>query len=204
MNLISPPNIIKKFHKKLTWNIKTDTKQIFLTFDDCQCEDLTYWVLELLKRHNIEATFFCTGKYVENTNIVSYILKNNHSIGNHGYQHFNGYKTKTTKYISNVLKCSGIIDSELFRPPYGKLKSRQSKILLKNYKIIMWDVLSYDFDAKTTPQQCFENVKKHTKPGSIVVFHTNSKARKNIQYTLPATIEYFTKKGYKFNKLSMK
>lgn len=203
MKLVYPPNIIRKFTKNIIWSIKERKKTIFLTFDDCNSEDLTYWALELLKEFNIKATFFCTGKNIEGTTAVSDILKEGHSVGNHGYEHLNGFKTRTKEYVSDVLKCNSLIDSDLFRPPYGRITPKQYKILQKNYKIIMWEVVSYDFDKNVTPQECFENVKKYSKSGSIIVFHTNEKARRNIQYALPATIEYFFKIGYQFDKIPM-
>ena len=203
MKLVYPPNIVRKFAKNFIWSIKRSEKTLFLTFDDCKSEDLTYWTLDLLKEYNVKATFFCTGKNIEDTTIVSDILEEGHSVGNHGFEHLNGFKTNTEEYVSDILKCNGLVDSDLFRPPYGKITRNQAKILQENYKIIMWEVISYDFDKTITPQECLENVKKHSKSGSIIVFHTNEKARRNIQYTLPLTLEYFLKNGYKFDKIPM-
>lgn len=202
MKFITAPKIIRKIFKKIIWRIDTDKKNLYLTFDDCSDNELTDWVLSVLEKNNIKATFFCTAKYIKDNDILEKISKNGHYIGNHSYSHFNGLKTSNKKYLEDIEKSKTLIKSDLFRPPYGKLSLRQFNYIRNNFLIIMWDVLSYDFEKKTTKEQCFDIIKKHTKKGSIIVFHTIAKAKKNIQFCLPATIEYFTNKGYKFKNLA--
>ncbi|MBN2892362.1 MAG: polysaccharide deacetylase family protein [Bacteroidales bacterium] len=203
MKFIYPPYFIKKIFKNFIWEIKTNERNIFLTFDDCSSKNLTYWVLDTLRQYNIKATFFCTGKNIEGTNIINDIIKAGHRIGNHSYSHLNGFKSKIEEYVSDVQKAHKLINSDLYRPPYGKIKLRQAKLLRERYKIVLWSVISYDFDKNTTPTKCFENIKKNTKSGSIIVFHTNEKAKKNVQYALPATIEHFLNKGYSFESIPL-
>jgi len=197
MKLIKIPNIIKKIYKSAIWTIPNEKNEIYLTIDDCSDEETTLEVLDILENHQVKATFFCIGKYVEENNLHKKIIKEGHGIGNHGYEHLNGLKTDYDKYISNVFNCASIIDSDLFRPPYGKISIKQLKKLSQSFKIIMWDVLSYDFDEKTTPIECLENVKSNIESGSIIVFHANKKSQKNILFALPVFLEYI--KTTKFN-----
>ena len=137
-------------------------------------------------------------------NILEKILKAKHTIGNHTFNHINGWKTKTDDYIKNVLKCDKYIETSLFRPPYGKIRPLQINRLKEKYKIVLWSVLSYDFDKNVTKQECLNNAIINTKKGSIVVFHDNIKSKDNLFYALPGFLEYFTKKGYKFKALTKK
>lgn len=204
------PKIIKKIFYNQVWDIPNTEKKIYLTFDDGPTPEITEWVLNLLEKENIKATFFCIGQNIEkHPEIFEKIITFGHSVGNHTFNHLKGWKTTTDKYIENVDLCkteickSAIIKySNLFRPPYGKIKPNQSKTLRKKgFKIIMWDVLSKDYDLNTSPEQCLINIKK-TKSGSIIVFHDSLKAWKNLEYTLPKAIAFLKSEGFLFDKIN--
>ena len=207
------PRFITRFFSKYTWRFPSKKKEIFLTFDDGPTPEITEFVLSELKKHHAKATFFCIGKNIKNhPEIFSEIISDGHSIGNHTQNHLKGWKTKTEDYIDNVLECENVIssavensinlktqNSKLFRPPYGKIKKSQAKELLKrNYKIIMWDVLSADFDTTISKEKCLQNVLENTKEGSIIVFHDSVKAAERMKYALPKVLKAFSDKGYVF------
>jgi len=196
--------IFKKLFSNYVWDIPNNENKVYLTFDDGPTPEITEWVLSKLNEYNAKATFFCIGdnirKYPE---IFQKVINEGHSIGNHTFNHLNGWKTNTNNYIENAMRCdnetrnSKLETQNLFRPPYGKIKPSQSKILRKlGYKIIMWDVISYDFDATISKEQCLENVLKNVKSGSIIVFHDSKKAFFNLEYVLPRTLEFLKDKGY--------
>lgn len=197
--LIQPKSALKLLYPKAIWKIKATEPTIYLTFDDGPIPELTEWVLDVLKQYNIKATFFCVGdNIVKNPAVYKRIINEGHTVGNHTYNHLKGFKTRSQDYMNNVLRCEELTKSKLFRPPYGQLKPTQYRQLLLNaYKIIMWDVISYDYE-KISPEACFSNVKRNVKAGSIVLFHDNVKAKENLMYALPKTIEYFLKLNYTF------
>ena len=204
------PGFVKTLFPNFIWNINTNNKEIFLTFDDGPTPEITNWVLETLKAYNAKATFFCIGNNIEKHPLVfKNIIEEGHTIGNHTYNHLKGWKHKTNTYLEDIKKTQELIDSKserhqhtslnLFRPPYGKIKSKQSKqTLALGYKIIMWDVLSYDWDIAVTEKRCLENVISTAKEGSIIVFHDSVKASRNLKYALPKVLEYYSEKGYSF------
>lgn len=199
---------IKWIFPKYVWEIPNNENKIYLTFDDGPTPEITEWVLELLKRHNIKATFFCIGNNIEkHPEIFQKVIADGHSIGNHTFNHLKGWKTKTVDYIENTRLCketiqSNSVNSKLFRPPYGKIKFSQSRILRKmGYKIIMWDVLSVDYDKNITPEKCLENVIKNTASGSVIVFHDSIKAFGNLEFALPKAIEQLKEKGFIFDRI---
>ncbi len=204
MHFVNSPYIIKKLYKQnLIWEIHSKEKNIYLTFDDGPNHETSIWILKTLDNFDAKASFFCVGNNIKkNPDILKKILAAKHTIGNHTFNHINGWKTKTDDYIKNVLKCNKYIETSLFRPPYGKIRPLQIHRLKEKYNIILWSVLSYDFDKNVTKQECLKNVIANTKKGSIVVFHDNTKAKDNLFYALPRFLEYFTKKGYKFKALT--
>jgi peptidoglycan/xylan/chitin deacetylase (PgdA/CDA1 family) len=209
MNWIKTHWSIKKLFSNYVWDLPNNENKVYLTFDDGPTPEITEWTLNLLKEYNAKATFFCIGdnirKYPE---IFQKVIANGNSIGNHTYNHLNGWKTSTSDYTENAKlyeteHCKLSTEHcQLFRPPYGKIKPSQSKILRKlGYKIIMWDVISYDFDATITKEQCLENVLKNVQSGSIIVFHDSKKAFQNLEYVLPRTLEFLKEKGFVFEKI---
>jgi len=201
--IISPPKIVRLAFPNFVWEMTNDEKKIYLTFDDGPSEVLTLWILETLRKHNAKATFFCVGDSVRKyPRSYNNILKENHSVGNHTFNHLNGYKTKYSDYINNFAKANKIIDSNLFRPPYGRIKKSQAKEILKSKKIIMWNVLSLDYNNSISPQECFDNIKKYTTSGSIIVFHDNKKAETNMKFALQKTLEYYSYQNYTFEKIA--
>ena len=201
---IKTNRLIKLIFSNYVWDIPTVEKKVYLTFDDGPTPEITAWVLNQLKAFDAKATFFCIGNNIQKyPEIFNLILLNGHNIGNHTFNHYNGWKTKTRDYFENVLSCKEAIQQQttdnrqLFRPPYGKIKKSQAKAILElGYKIIMWDILSADFDTTITPEKCLENVLKNVAPGSIIVFHDSAKAFKNLEYTLPRTLQFLKDNQY--------
>jgi peptidoglycan/xylan/chitin deacetylase (PgdA/CDA1 family) len=209
--MIKVPKIIKLLFFNQVWNIPNTENTIYLTFDDGPTPEITERVLEILDNHHIKATFFCIGDNVrKHPEIVQKIISKQHSAGNHTYSHLKGWKTKTKTYISNTEACEiklnslfKIRNSKLFRPPYGKITPWQSYKLRKlGYKIIMWDVLSRDYDASISAEKCYENVIKNVSSGSIIVFHDSNKAKENVLNSLEKTIETLKNKGFNFEKIA--
>ena len=208
---IKTPGFIMRFFSKYTWRLPVNSNEIFLTFDDGPTPEITEFVLSELKKYNAKATFFCIGKNIKKqSNTFNKIVSEGHAIGNHTQNHLQGWKTNNQKYLTNVLECENIIanwpqkvnNSKLFRPPYGKIRKSQARNLLKNgYKIIMWDVLSGDFDSSISNERCLQNVLKNTRNGSIVVFHDSMKAAEKIKYALPRVLKAFSDKGFSFSKI---
>ena len=204
--LAKTPWLVKKLYSECIWDIKVTEKILFLTFDDGPHPEATPFVLQQLKKYNARATFFCIGKNVkEYFEIYKQLIDDGNKPANHTYTHLNGWKTKDDEYLNDVYKASTIIDSNLFRPPYGRATKFQLRAL-KNEKLqlktIMWDVLSGDFDEKITPENCYLNVINNTTPGSIIVFHDSLKALPKLQYTLPRILEYFSERKFQFNIIS--
>lgn len=185
------------------WKVDTEKKVLYLTFDDGPIPEITENVLQALSFFDAKATFFCVGEnVVKNPKIYERILKNGHSVGNHTFSHLSGLKTETREYIDNVEKAAQYIDSNLFRPPHGRMKTSQLLELSTQYHVVLWDVLSYDFDKNLNPKQCFDNVEHFSRPGSIIVMHDSIKAKQNMFYTLTQTLSYFSALGYKFEALT--
>jgi peptidoglycan-N-acetylglucosamine deacetylase len=202
---VKTPWWLKKIYPTCVWEMPTKEKIIYLTFDDGPHPVATNFVLEQLKIYNAKATFFCIGKnVVEYAEVYRQIIDEGHQPGNHTYNHCNGWKTADKEYLDNISAAKKIIDSKLFRPPYGRITKFQLSLLSTfNFQLtsIMWTVLSGDFDIKLSKEKCLSNVLQNTGSGSIVVFHDSEKAYEKLQYTLPKVLEYFTSKGYSFEKL---
>jgi len=202
MYLVHTPQYVQALFPGLTWKMSTGAKEIYLTFDDGPIPDVTPWVLETLRQYDAKATFFCVGdnvrKYPE---IYDMVVEDGHAVGNHTLNHLSGWSTENISYFHNIRHCARMVQSGLFRPPYGKLRPSQIQFLQRHYRIIMWDVLSADFDKDITPEDCFQNVIQNAVPGSIVVFHDSLKAETNLRYALPLVLEHFSKMGYTFSAL---
>ncbi len=249
MYFVKTPWWLKKLYPQLVWNKARTTKTIFLTFDDGPIPIVTPAVLKILKTYNAKATFFCIGdNIIKHPDIFLQLKADGHAIGNHTQNHLKGWATADEEYIDNFNKCQSLTQTNLFRPPYGRIKKSQifkiqnlkfknqklapgeneihnskiknqtpnnildqtetlnipvDKSIIKNQKskIIMWDVLSGDFDTTLSPEKCLRNVLKHTENGSIVVFHDSLKAWDRLQYVLPKALEYWQKQGFSIGVL---
>lgn len=201
---VRSPYIIRKLSwKELKWEVHDAGKRIFLTFDDGPIPEVTPQVLEILKEHRAKACFFCVGdNAAKNPEILERILENGHSVGNHTYSHLNGWKTDSAEYIQDVHKAAGYLNTKVFRPPHGRIRRDQALQISLNYEIVLWSVLSWDFDQRISPEKCLENVLSHTKSGSIVVFHDSIKASRNMLFALPRFLKHFSDKGFTFEALS--
>lgn len=179
-----------------------NSKTLYLTFDDGPEPEATLQVLDILDKYQIPATFFCVGERVENhAGIYKRILEKGHKTGNHTYNHLNGWKTKSSAYKASVEACAQVVESSLFRPPYGRITHRQAHALHPHYKIIMWSLLTYDFSPSLNRDTCLKRAVKKTGPGEIIVFHDNLKALPTMSYVLPRYIESCLERGYGFGGL---
>lgn len=204
MFIEQPPLLYRLLYNKALWRIKVpEKKTIYLTFDDGPIPEITPWVLDLLDKYSIKATFFCVGdnvrKYPE---IYEDIVSREHKTGNHTFNHLQGWKHTDKYFLENAREATKLIDSHLFRPPHGHMRLSQTQRLINaGYRVVMWDVVTRDYSRFQTPNQVLENVKKYTRDGSIIVFHDSLKAEKNIRYALPLALEWLIKQGYKFELL---
>ncbi|MBL1232197.1 MAG: polysaccharide deacetylase family protein [Flavobacteriales bacterium] len=204
MYLVKSSYFIKKYYSNFIWKIPTAEKIIYLTFDDGPTPEITEWTLTTLKKFNAKATFFCIGNNVSKHPIIfNKIMREGHAVGNHTHHHLNGWHTNNETYLTNIKKCEEVVKSKLFRPPYGRIKKSQYELIKNDYQVIMWDVLSGDFDPKTSPEKCLNNVIHNTTEGSIVVFHDSMKATDNLKFTLPKILAHFAEQGYRFDKLEL-
>jgi len=205
MYLVKTPWLLKKLYPNLLWDADRSSRCIYLTFDDGPIPIVTPFVLNILKQYNAKATFFCIGDNVnKHPEIFEQIKNDGHAIGNHTFNHLKGWATDDQTYLNNFLLADKLLDTNLFRPPYGRMKRSQAK-LLQNAKpglqMVMWNVLSADFDVNITPERCLENVMKNTKSCDIVLFHDSLKARDRMEYALPRALEIWSSKGYEFKSL---
>ena len=221
LSIVKTLKAARRLFPAALWKIRTREKVLYLTFDDGPIEDVTPQVLDELKKYDARATFFCIGKNIEaNTGIYYRMAEEGHTIGNHTHDHPNGWYTANDVYIENVAKCAATMESVMakipmatntndvaiaetvfFRPPYGKISPSQYNHLKKSYKIVMWDVLTFDFDLKVTKEQVLDNVLKNAAPGSIIVFHDSLKAKEKVLYALPKVLEHYSQLGYRFEVL---
>lgn len=197
MYLVKTPPIVKTIFADFVWHIDTDIKEVFLTFDDGPIPGLTPWVLDILAEYNSKATFFCVGENVKkHRSIFDRIIQEGHTIGNHTYNHLNGWNTENEVYIQNVAECDNFMETNLFRPPYGKMKPSQSSVIKSEKTVVMWDVLSGDFDLSITKEKCLTNVIENYSQGSVIVFHDNIKAEEKLKYVLPSFLEHLAENGF--------
>ncbi|MDH8702259.1 peptidoglycan/xylan/chitin deacetylase (PgdA/CDA1 family) [Dysgonomonadaceae bacterium PH5-43] len=194
-----PPIFYRLLFPGAYWRFNKKKKVVYLTFDDGPIPEITHWVLDLLDKYKIKATFFCVAdnvrKYPE---IYNEVLRRGHLTGNHTFHHLQGIKTRSKKFIQDVEDANNLIESNLFRPPHGHIRFPQLQALKKKYKIIMWDVVTRDYSCLMTEEQVLDNVKKYTRNGSIIVFHDSLKAESKMKYALPKAIEWLISEGYSF------
>jgi peptidoglycan/xylan/chitin deacetylase (PgdA/CDA1 family) len=196
------PLFFRGVYKKVIWRKDSQSKTLYLTFDDGPIPEVTPWVLDVLDRYNIKATFFCVGENVwRYPDLYKDLLQRGHQTGNHTYNHLRGFFTSTRKYLSNVEKAAEYIQSDLFRPPHGELRTPQYFRLRKKYRIVQWDVITRDYNPNLTGEQVFGIVRKYARNGSVIVFHDSLKSERNMKYALPKAIEYLLGQGYTFQTL---
>lgn len=204
---IKTPWWARAFFSSYVWRIPSTEKVVYLTFDDGPHPTITPWVMDQLRQYDAKATFFCIGKNVmKHGAVFLQLLAEGHAVGNHTFHHLNGWKTGTEVYLADVVKAAGLVHSNLFRPPYGKIRKKQAQGIkqamnTEAVRVIMWDVLSADFDTTISSKQCTNNVLKNVQPGSIIVFHDSEKAFPNLKETLPSVLKSLNKNGYRFEKI---
>ncbi|MBT8394507.1 MAG: polysaccharide deacetylase family protein [Bacteroidia bacterium] len=210
---VKTPLIAKKLFSNYIWEIPSDSKTLYLTFDDGPTPEITDWTLSKLKEYKAKATFFCVGNNIaKHPDLFENILHSGHKIGNHTYNHLKGWRTSTKNYLSDINKTQHLIDlimkikvdnaPLLFRPPYGQIRPKQGKALNElGFKVVMWNVLSFDWNKEVSKESCLENVLSNAKEGSIVVFHDSIKAEKNMRYALPKVLDHYSKIGFDFKSI---
>lgn len=194
-----------------TWHREAQGKKLYLTFDDGPIPEVTPWVLEQLNRYSAKATFFCVGDNIaKHPDVAQQVLKQGHRLANHTQNHLKGWKTELQEYVRNVELCEQQLQyvyepaprgRKLFRPPYGRISKQQAEQLRSKYELIMWDVLTNDYDASLAAEKCLKKSIHYTQSGSIIVFHDSLKAKRNMMYALPRFLEHFTSLGYSFETL---
>jgi peptidoglycan-N-acetylglucosamine deacetylase len=196
------PGFVTSLYQSATWRCPETEKIVYLTFDDGPIPGVTPWLLKLLKEENIHATFFCVGENVMRyPDLYRQLLKEGHSVGNHTYNHWQGLKHCNHEYFKNIEKAAQYIDSNLFRPPHGWLKTSQYRYLRNKFRIIMWDLISCDYDRSLSAQKVFRNVTDFVRPGSIITFHDSLKAQSNLTEALPRSIKWLKEEGYQFKAI---
>lgn len=202
MLIEQPPRILRALYPDAVWRMDPNDKSVYLTFDDGPIPEITPWVLDLLDKHDIKATFFMVGdnirKYPDTYRMV---VEREHRIGNHTFNHIRGFGYLTENYMANTEKANEVMQTDLFRPPHGHMRWAQYWLLKKYYKIIMWDLVTRDYSKRKNGEQVFEIVKKYVRSGSIITFHDSIKAEKNMKYALPRSIEWLKEQGYAFKVL---
>ncbi len=207
--LVKTPWWLKKLYPTLVWDIPATEKVLYLTFDDGPHPTATPFVLNQLNLYNAKATFFCIGNnVVKYPHIYAQLLQQGHGVGNHTHDHINGWKTSAANYVNNVAVAAQHINTNIFRPPYGRITKLQAQMLQQQangqFGVIMWNVLSGDFDVAISPEQCLKNVRKNAQPGSIIVFHDSEKAYERMGYALPRVLDYYANQGYVFRSITLK
>ena len=202
MLIVRPPSLLTRALHRMTWDLRGEHRGVYLTFDDGPTPVVTPWVLEQLDKAGAKGTFFCLGRNVDkHPDIYKQILSGGHSVGNHSYSHLKGFRSSVRHYMDDIHLASGMIDSKLFRPPYGRIFPGQVKAVLEQYDIIMWDVLSIDYNSGLGGERVLRNVTRNVKPGSIIVFHDSDKAADNLYYALPRTLEFLKEEGYSMKQI---
>ncbi len=194
---IQVPQLIKWCFKSVLWRENSKGKSIYLTFDDGPIPEVTPKVLNILDDFGVKATFFCVGDNVrKNPETYNEVIRRGHSVGNHTFNHIKGFSFSTNEYIENIKKASEYIESKLFRPPHGQITPMQIKHIKKNYKIVMWDFITYDYDKTLSAEKIMEIIRKKSRNGSIVVFHDSLKSGKNVLEALPQALQFWKDEGY--------
>ena len=204
MFIEQPPLLYRMLFPETVWRIPMKDKTVFLTFDDGPIPEVTPWVLDLLDKYGIKATFFMVGDNVrKHPETFAEVVRRGHSVGNHTMHHLQGSIVTTKRYVADIDEAHALINSPLFRPPHGIIRWKQAAAIKENMRIVMYDLVSRDYSKKASPEEVLENVKKYARNGSIIVFHDSLKARKNLEYALPKAIEWLKENGYKILPIPM-
>jgi peptidoglycan/xylan/chitin deacetylase (PgdA/CDA1 family) len=196
------PRYVTSLFSDAVWRFDEAEQVVYLTFDDGPIPEVTPWVLEQLRLEKVKATFFCVGENVmKYPELYQQILKDGHSVGNHTFNHWQGIKKANQLYYCNIKKAGEYIDSDLFRPPHGWLKPSQYHFLKKKYRIIMWDLISCDYDFRINPERVLKNITDFVRPGSVITFHDSIKAQRNLRATLQPAIRWIKEMGYRFEAI---
>lgn len=202
MFIEQPPQLVRALYPGVLWRMNPHEKKVYLTFDDGPIPEITPWVLDLLDKYNIKATFFLVGDNVrKHPQEFQMLLDRGHRVGNHTFNHIRGFEYHTRNYLANTDKADALIKSDLFRPPHGHMRMKQYYVLRKKYRIVMWDLVTRDYSNKLNGKQVFAKVKKYVRNGSIITFHDSLKAEANMKYALPRSIEWLIEQGYTFGTL---
>ncbi len=202
MHMIRTPALVRWCYRHRLWRMPSDRKVLYLTFDDGPIPEVTPWVLDTLRDHNAKATFFIIGRNAEaHPALFARVRNEGHSVGNHTWDHLNGWRTATHKYLENIERTHVLTRTRLFRPPYGRITGEQARALRERFVVVMWDVLSADFDTHLSGERCLQNVIINARTGSIIVFHDSLKAEERLRYALPRVLDQFSKGGYEFRAL---
>lgn len=199
MFIEQPPQLIRRLYPRACWRMSTSEKAVYLTFDDGPIPEVTPWVLDVLDKYNIKATFFMVGDNVrKHTDEYKMVVERGHRIGNHTYNHLKGFEERTDRYVANIDKADCFLNTDLFRPPHGFMRISQYRELCERYRIIMWDLVTRDYNSKLSGEQVLHKVKKYVRNGSIITFHDSLRSASNLRYALPRAIEWLLQEGYEF------
>lgn len=205
MFIEQPPLLYRLLFPEAIWRIKRKRRRVvYLTFDDGPIPEVTPWVLDLLDKEQVKATFFMVGDNVRrHPELLEEVKRRGHSYGNHTMNHLQGFKVHSRHYLRNITEADNLIDSTLFRPPHGLLRWSQARVIKHHYNIVMYDLVTRDYSKKLTADEVFANVKQYARNGSIIVFHDSLKAEKNMREALPRAIKWLKEQGYEFLPIPM-
>ena len=199
MFIEQPPQFIRWLYPRACWRMSASERAVYLTFDDGPIPEVTPWVLEVLDKYHIKATFFMVGDNVrKHSDEFKMVVERGHRIGNHTYNHLQGLGERTDHYIANIEKVEDFLTTNLFRPPHGLMRLSQYRALRERYRIIMWDLVTRDYDSRLTGEQVLSKVKRYVRPGSIITFHDSVRSADSLRYALPRAIEWLLAEGYEF------
>ena len=199
MFIEQPPRFIRRLYPRACWRLNASVRAVYLTFDDGPIPEVTPWVLDVLDKYKIKATFFMVGDNVQkHPTVYQMVVERGHRIGNHTYNHLRGVEEPTKCYVANINKANRWLKTDLFRPPYGFMRMSQYHDLSERYRIIMWDLVTRDYNTKLSGEQIFNKVKRYARHGSIITFHDSLRATHNLHYALPRAIEWLLSEGYEF------
>lgn len=199
MFIEQPPQFIRQLYPRACWRMSVSERAVYLTFDDGPIPEVTPWVLDVLDKYKVKATFFMVGDNVrKHPDEYKMVMERGHRIGNHTYNHLQGLKERTERYVANTDKADCFLKTDLFRPPHGFMRMSQYRMLSERYRIVMWDLVTRDYNPKLSGEQVLEKVKRYARPGSIITFHDSLRSVNNLYYALPRAIEWLLSEGYEF------